>query len=156
MPQVADATLLEWMTRETRRLEQMVRNSVAFEVPAQWPTHGDLYEGNTLITKAGDLYVLDWDDLALGDPVADFILVLWDEARNDPAFDWHRLGVDATDDGFAERMRFYARAILLDEVIDGLAEYVGLDATDPVLAATSTEKYEAFESGLLLYRRRYG
>ena len=71
-------------------------------------------------------------------------------------FDWHKLGVEATDDGFAQRMRFYARATLLDEVIDGLAEYLRLDATDPVLAATSMEKYEAFESGLSLYRERYG
>ena len=86
LPSVVDDLLLGWMDHETRRLEQTVRNSVAFEVPVQWPNHGDLYEGNTLITNAGDLYVLDWDDFALGDPVADYILVLWDAARHDPAF----------------------------------------------------------------------
>ena len=155
-PPLADTMLLGWMESETRRLAQTVRNSVAFDVPVQWPTHGDLYEGNTLITNTGDLYVLDWDDLALGDPVADYVPVLWDAALHDPAFDWQRLGVEATDDGFAHRMRFYARATLLDEVIDGLAEYVELDATDVVLAATSTEKYQRFENGLSLYRERYG
>ena len=62
----------------------------------------------------------------------------------------------ATDDGFEDRMRLYARATLLDEVIDGLADYVELDTTDPVLAPISREKYEAFESGLTLYRERYG
>ena len=81
---------------------------------------------------------------------------MWDAALHDPAFDWQRLGVEATDDGFAHRMRFYARATLLDEVINGLAEYVELDATDVVLAATSTEKYQRFENGLSLYRERYG
>ena len=119
LPSVSDELHLGWMERETRRLEQAVRNSVAFDVPVQLPTHGDLYVGNTLITSAGDWYVLDWDGLALGDPVVDYILVLWDAARRDPAFDWHRLGVEATDDGFADRMRLYARATLLDEVIDG-------------------------------------
>ena len=154
MPSVSD-DLLGWMERETRRLEQAVRNVVAFDVPAQWPTHGDLYEGNTLITHAGDWYVLDWDDIALGDPVADYIQVLWHSARHDPAFDWHSFAVQATDDGFGDRMRFYARATLLDEVIDGLADYVEFDSTDPLLARVREEKYKAFEEGLPLYRERY-
>ncbi len=155
-PAIVDEQLLDWMERETRTLEHEVRNSVPFQVPPRWPTHGDLYEGNTLITDAGDLYLLDWDDLALGDPAADYILILWGPARRDPSLDWHRFGVRATDDGFADRMRFYPRAILLDEIIDGLAEYVGLDATDRVLAPTSREKFQAFENGLSLYRERYG
>ena len=53
-------------------------------------------------------------------------------------------------------MRFYARASLLYNVVDGLAEHLGLDASNPLLSAISREKREAFESGLALYRERYG
>ena len=101
------------------------------------------------------MYVFDWDDLALGDPVADYIIVLRHPARRDPGFDWRSHGVEPTDDGFDERMRFYARAALLYVVVDGLAEHLGLDASDPLLSATSREKREAFEKGLALYRERY-
>ena len=64
--------------------------------------------------------------------------------------------MEATDDGFDDRMPFYARASLLYKVVDGLAEYLGLDASGPLLSATSREKREAFETGLARYRERYG
>ena len=155
-PSIADDRLLGWMEREARELERTAVSSPAFDVQARWPTHGDLYEGNTVLTNAGELYVFDWDDLTVGDPVTDYIVILRDSARRDPDFDWRSCGVEATDDGFAERMRFYARASLLYEVIDGLAEYLGLDATNPLLAPISREKHDAFEKGLVLYRERYG
>ena len=139
-----------------RLLGRTAKSSAAFDVPARWPTHGDLYEGNTLLADDGVFYVLDWDDLALGDPVADYIIVLRGPARRNPDFDWRCLGVEATDEGFGERMRFYARASLLYVVIDGLADHLGLDASNPLLAATSSEKRAAFEHGLVLYRERYG
>ena len=152
---MVDDSLLTWMEHETRELSRTVKNSTAFEVEARWPTHGDLYEGNSLLTDDGALYVFDWDDLALGDPVADYIIILPDSARRDPDNDWRSYGVEPTDDGFDERMRFYARAALLYVVVDGLAEHLGLDASDPLLSATSREKREAFEKGLALYRERY-
>ena len=155
LPLVSDV-LLEWMERETRRLEQMARDSVAFDVPVQLPTHGDLCEGNTLISSSGDWYVLDWDSLALGDPVVDYIRVLWDSARHDLASDWHSLAAQADDDGFADRMGFYARVTLLEEVIDGLADCVELDAANPVQGPIRREMYETFEESLPLYRERYG
>ena len=206
---MVDDTLLARMEHETRELSRTAKNSTAFEVDARWPTHGDLYEGNSLLTDDGAWYVFDWDDLALGDPVADYIIILPDSilekdagfcrvvrevetwgmgrrerraleerwrmerrrslpsesavfrylemfhARRDPDNDWCSYGVEATDDGFDERMRFYARAALLYVVVDGLAEHLGLDASDPLLSATSREKREAFEKGLAPYRERY-
>ena len=92
---------------------------------------------------------------ALGDPVADYIIILPDSARRDPGFDWRSHGVEPTDDGFGERMRFYVRSSLLYKVVDRLAEHLGLDASDPLLSATSREKREAFEKGLALHRERY-
>ncbi len=153
---IVDDELLAWMEQETRELSRTARSSAAFEAQARWPTHGDLYEGNTLLTDDGALYLLDWDDLGLGDPVADYIIVLRGFARRDVDFHWRHLGVEATDEGFGERIRFYARASLLYIVIDGLAEHLGLDASNPLLAATSKEKRAAFENGLALYRERYG
>ena len=153
---IVDNDLLAWMERETRDLKQTARSSAAFAIDARWPTHGDLYEGNTLLADDGGWYVFDWDDLLLGDPVADYIIVLRHPARRDPQFDWPSYGVEATDEGFGERMRFYARASLLYEIVDGLAEHLGLDASNPLLSAISREKREAFESGLALYRERYG
>ena len=151
-----DESLIAWMERETQELMQTARSSPAFEVQAQWPTHGDLYEGNTLLTDDGRWYVFDWDDLALGDPAADYIIILRNSAQRHPEIDWRSYGVVATDKGFGERIRFYARASLLYKVVDGLAEHLGLDASNPLLSAVSREKREAFESGLALYRERYG
>ena len=153
---MVDGPLLAWMEHETGELSRSVRNSTAFEIEARWPTHGDLYEGNTLLTDDGRWYVFDWDDLTLGDPAADYIIVLRHSARQDPDFDWRSYGVEATDDGFGERMRFYARAALLYVVVDGLAEHLGLDASNPLLSDISREKREAFETGLAMYRERYG
>ena len=153
---MVDGPLLAWMEHETGELSRSVRNSTAFEIEARWPTHGDLYEGNTLLTDDGGWYVFDWDDLMLGDPVADYIIVLRHPARRDPGFEWRSFNVGATDEGFGERMRFYARASLLYVVVDGLAEHLGLDASNPLLSAISREKREAFETGLAMYRERYG
>lgn len=153
---IVDEALIAWMERETQQLKQTARSSAAFAVQARWPTHGDLYEGNTLLADDGGRYVFDWDDLALGDPVADYIIVLRHPARRDTDFDWRSYGVDATDEGFDERMRFYAQASLLYTVVDGLAEHLGLDVSNPLLSAVSREKREAFETGLALYRERYG
>ena len=50
---MVDDSLLAWMEHETRELCRTVRKSTAFEVEARWPTHGDLYEGNTLQTDDG-------------------------------------------------------------------------------------------------------
>lgn len=151
-----DEPLIAWLHRETQELKQTARSSPAFEVQARWPTHGDLYEGNTLLTDDGRWYVFDWDDLALGDPVADYIIILRDSAQRRTEIDWRSFGVEATDEGFSERMRFYSRASLLYKVVDGLAEHLGLDASNPLLSAISREKGEAFETGLALYRECYG
>ena len=157
---IAGDGLVTWMENQTKELMQIARSSAAFDVQARWPTHGDLYEGNTLLTDDGRWYVFDWDDLTLGDPVADYIIILRDFLRDfaghETDLDWRSFGVEATDEGFGERMRFYARASLLYKVVDGLAEHLGLDASNPLLSAVSREKREAFESGLALYRERYG
>ena len=65
---MVDDSLLTWMEHETRELSRTAKSSTAFEAEARWPTHGDLYEGNTLLTDDGVLHLFDWDDLALGDP----------------------------------------------------------------------------------------
>ena len=151
-----DEPLIAWMERETQGLRKTARSSHAFEVHARWPTHGDLYEGNTLLADDGGWYVFDWDDLMLGDPAADYIIILRNSVRRHMEINWRSFGVEATDDVFGERMRFYARASLLYRVVDGLAEHLGLDASNPLLSDISREKREAFESGLALYRERYG
>lgn len=153
---LVDEPLIAWMEHETRELKQTARSSAPFAVHARWPTHGDLYEGNTLLADDGGWYVFDWDDLMLGDPAADYIIILRNSVRRHMEINWRSFGVDATDEGFGERMRFYARASLLYKIVDGLAEHLGLDASNPLLSDISREKREAFESGLALYRERYG
>ena len=154
---IVDEPLLEWMERETQGLRQTARSSLAFKVQARWPTHGDLYEGNMLLADDGDWYIFDWDDLSLGDPAADYIIVLRHPARRNPQFDWRSFGVEATDGGFDERMPLLRpRVPVLRSSRGRAAEYLGLDASNPLLSAISREKREAFETGLVLYRERYG
>ena len=75
-PGFVSPMLLHWMRQETELLRQTADSEPAFHRPADQPVHSDLNEGNVLVTPDG-FFILDWDDLSLGDPAVDFAVLLW-------------------------------------------------------------------------------
>ncbi len=76
LPPFVPLSLLDWMMGETRELEGLARDLPAFQQPAGAPIHGDLWPGNILVTPDERFFIIDWDDLFLGDPALDYSILL--------------------------------------------------------------------------------
>lgn len=147
-----DDTLLRWMRTETEALE-LSTWSPAFGVAVRAPMHGDLWAGNVLVAP-DRFWILDWDDLTIGDPVVDDAVLLF----NVHGADVDTWGSDRPSQGAAERQRFVlsARAQLLDRVIDTLADWVELPASTPAVDKIRTGKESEHRAALAEYRERFG
>jgi aminoglycoside phosphotransferase (APT) family kinase protein len=108
-----------------------------------------LNEGNILVT-AKDWFVVDWDDLAIGDPAVDFAVLLWPILRE--GGEWRNFFRSGTEDGFVERIEICFRAQLLDEVIDPLADYIEARAVPSRREDVRLVKRKRHEEALEKYR----
>lgn len=152
LPPFVSLPLLDWMMGETRELEGLVRDGAAFQLPAGAPIHGDLWSSNILVAEDGKWSVIDWDDLALGDPALEYGILLgslWREGTYTPE-ELERLL--PTDPSLHERFRVCLRAFLLDEVIDPLADWVESDFAPEHQANVRAEKERKHKAALALYR----
>jgi thiamine kinase-like enzyme len=143
------STLLSWMQDETGRLHEVACRVPAFQNPAIEAVHGDLNEGNILVT-AKDWFVVDWDDLAIGDPAVDFAVLLWPIVRE--GGEWRNFFKSGTEEGFGERIEICFRAQLLDEVIDPLADYVEARVVPSQREDVQLVKRKRHEEALEKYR----
>lgn len=107
-------------------LARAVRQDAAFSGTTTAPTHGDPHWHNILVARGGATWhLLDWDDLAIGDPAMDLAVVLFrwrmahGLARRAP---WPRPAVD--DRALVRRVGVYTWASVLDLAIDSLADAV--------------------------------
>jgi hypothetical protein len=146
------SALLIWMREETERLLETASRMGPFQHPAVEAVHGDLNEGNVLIT-ADNWFVVDWDDLAIGDPAIDLAILLWPMVWE--GSQWRELLKTSTEYGFPERMEVCFRAQLLDEVIDPLADFVAACAVPSKQAAVQLVKRKRHEEALEKYRIRW-
>ena len=155
-PFVRKATVA-FMRDEIARFEDTVRRSSAFQTPVASPVHGDLWTNNLLVTAESDSdvglwYLLDWDDLHVGDPVMDFAMFFGPTACDLAGPDC----VDAVEPFLkagAERERFalYRRASLFDWLIDSLADYLDADAAPEYATEVRAEKRRIHIEALELY-----
>lgn len=155
-PPFVDAAALAWMGGQARRMEETVRASGAFGLPADAPTHGDPWISNLLMADGGAITLLDWDELAPGDPALDYAILLGPSAA-----DLRPLDVAAADDlpedaALRERLRIYARATLLDWIIDPLVDWVEAAAVPAHAAEVRAEKERIHRAATALYRARFG
>ena len=154
-PFVSDK-VMAWMMTETRRLEELAQMSPAFAVVTQSPIHGDLQVNNLLATKAGTWFLIDWDDLTIGDPALDYSTLLSPSLSHWKRDFWRTYPLpqleDATFDG---RMDLYTQARLLDWVIDVLADYVEADVAPEHRDSVRSEKKRQHLQALQLYRAHY-
>ena len=145
-----------WARSHTDALEAAAAGG-AFAVPATAVVHGDFHAGNVLVGGDGRWWVLDWDDLhARGDGMLDVtnlmraqilrgegdeLLAAYAQAAGDPAG--------------AGRVALYRRAMLLDEIIDSLADYVASEALPQHRAAVRAIKRTAHLEAMALYKREF-
>lgn len=144
-------TPIEWMRDESRLLIDYVDGLDEFSTTSRSPVHGDFYEGNVLETSNDEWFVIDWDDLAIGDPAADLIKLV---GRGNSALKRSILE-RYSDRHLSRRIRFYERATLLDKVIDGLADYLVLSREGDDALELRSHKLEAYRDGLDEYRMTY-
>ncbi len=152
LPFVSPA-LLAWMQEETDRLRETASRMQPFEHPAVEAIHGDMGEGNVLVTANG-WFVIDWNDLTIGDPAVDFAILLWPMVWE--GSQWREFFKSGTEKGFAERIEFCFRAQLLDEVIDPLADYIESRAVPSKQAAVQRVKRKRHEEARGKYRSIWG
>ena len=146
---------LAWMRVEAERLRDAVegRCAAAFDAPADRPTHGDLWCNNFLVTAPGEWLLLDWDGLALGDPALDLAMLLGPApARIRPA--------DPGDAGripppMRERLALYARASLLDWIIDPLSDWIDAERLPDIRDRVRAEKERVHREAVREYEERY-
>jgi hypothetical protein len=160
-PPFVSAAAVEWMAAETRRLEVLARAADAFAAPAAGVIHGDLWANNILVRPDGAWVLLDWDDLAFGDPALDLAILLWPLAKGEgEGANWRRWLAGGPHDlgaAFAARMDLYMRAQLLDEVIDLLADWIEARvAPAGLVEGVRREKERGHGEAWESYRVRYG
>jgi hypothetical protein len=156
-PPFVAAETVEWMRGEAEAIDAVVAASPAFREPADAPTHGDLWLNNLLVTPAGAWFVLDWDGLALGDPALDWGM-LFGPSRSDLRTVMDRVLPPSTtsDAAVRERLALYARASLLDWIIDPLADWIDAGEAPEHIAEVRPEKERIHRAALAAYRQRYG
>jgi thiamine kinase-like enzyme len=120
-PPFISTSLFTFMREQMDELREAASRMETFHNPAVEPVHCDLNEGNVLVTSTG-WFILDWDDLSVGDPAVEFAVLLWPIVyAGKPLPDF---AMSCRDDGFMKRFEICLRAQLLDEVIDNVADYV--------------------------------
>ncbi|PJF46035.1 MAG: hypothetical protein CUN48_15850, partial [Candidatus Thermofonsia Clade 3 bacterium] len=149
-PFVSPATM-QWMRQETGRLAAMTE-AAPFAAKPTAAIHGDLHLANVLVEATGRWWLIDWDDLAYGDPAADLAMVLAPLIARGESVE-ALLGT--RDDAFLCRFALCQRAVLLDLVIDSLADWADADRLPAAAAAVRHAKRAAHERGLVVYRKRY-
>jgi aminoglycoside phosphotransferase (APT) family kinase protein len=109
------------------------------EEPVRSAVHGDPWHENWL-HGPDRLWLLDWEELTVGDPVVDDAILRHDALGSD-----HHHWPDEP------RYAVARRALMLDAVIDGAADWV--ENTAPVLRR---RKEAAYVAGLEAYRDEFG
>jgi hypothetical protein len=147
---------VDWMDREAQDLREMVQASAAFQEPAGAPTHGDPWLDNLLVTPERAWYLLDWDGLALGDPVMDWTMLLG-PTRSDPRpiTDARAARIPLADEERG-RIPLYARASLLDWIIDPLADWVEAEHEPMHGNVIRESNRRVHEQARAAYRKIYG
>jgi aminoglycoside phosphotransferase (APT) family kinase protein len=138
-PPVASDDVMDTLVSLVEGFRRDVASHAAFDEAASACVHGDLWRNNILIGPGSRVTILDWDDLAVGDPALDWAMLLgFDPARENPDA---VLPPPVSALSPASRLRFdvYRRATVLDNAIDSLSDWV--DAVDAPHVMDSARAY---------------
>jgi aminoglycoside phosphotransferase (APT) family kinase protein len=154
-PPFIDAGLADWLAAEADALAETVAASQPFAAAADAASHRDLWLDNLMVTGDGELFILDWDEMGLGDPMMDWAMLFGptrERVRPAPVSRLTRLPVTEPE---RERLRLYARASLLDWIIDPLADWVDAAREPQHGAAVRESNQRVSQKALTLYRELY-
>ncbi len=112
----------------------------ALDGPADAPVHGDPWHENFLVSPER-LWLLDWEDLSVGDPVVDDAILRHDALGPDPHH-WPGEPVHT----------IARRALMLDAVVDVAADWVDAELRTGGDPLVRRRKEAAYLAGLEAYR----
>ncbi len=154
-PPFVHAEAFAWMTSAAARLVETVRASGSFAAPVTSAIHGDLWINNLMVEKDGNLRIVDWDDMELGDPMMDWATLLGPSRDQlTPA----RLASGELDHLTAaerERLALYAQATMLDWVIDPLADWIEAERAPSHRDEVRAANEKLFPAAVSCYRALY-
>jgi aminoglycoside phosphotransferase (APT) family kinase protein len=139
------------MREETLVLRTRALGNAAFDEPVSSPIHGDLWFGNVLVDR-DRWWIIDWDDLKIGDPAHDLSLILFTTLGE---------GIDVSrwfqqrDAAFVERFRLYCRAALLTFIVDPLADWITAEQFPAVRDQARIDRETLHRWALERYRQLY-
>ena len=155
-PDFVSGDTLRWLREESLRVEAEVAGLEVFSASAASAVHGDLWRGNILLTDDGRLRIVDWDDLALGDPALEFAVLLETIMELNPGASLEDLLQRRPDAGFTRRFETCLRAQRLYAPIEAAAEYIEAAALGMAPDLLRDEKEALYRETLRSYRLRYG
>ena len=155
-PDFLSPATLAWMEEEAASLHDAVARASCFAEELRTPVHGDLWLENLLASPEGGWHVLDWDELAIGDPVLDLATVTGPSPEDLTPLKLRETAGEALGPAGRERLGWLGRATLLDWVIDPLADWVEAVVAPRHLAEVRADKERQHRAALALYGRLYG
>ena len=155
-PAFVTGETLQWVRGETLEIGRMVAGMEAFSPKASSPVHGDLWNDNTLVADDGQWRIVDWDDIALGDPALEFAVLLEPMLEQNPEASLKDLLPYTPDAGFSRRLEVCRRAQRLYRAIESLADYIEAEALGDRADRVREENETLHRVVLLTYFRKYG
>ncbi len=155
-PAFVTGETLHWMREESLSIERMVAGMEAFSPKASSPVHGDLWSDNILVADDGRWRIVDWDDIALGDPALEFAVLLEPILEQNPEASLKDLLPYTPDAGFSRRLEVCLRAQRLYRAIEAPAEYIEAVAVGAGTDGLRDDKRAQHLEAVSAYRNRYG
>ena len=154
-PSFVGEDLLQWLEDQVGILSHLVTSSAAFGEPLTKPIHGDLWLNNILWVSKTDWYLVDWDDMRIGDPATDLATLLGPTAEDARPLKMLERVDGALTPAERERLSHLGRATLLDWVIDPLSDWIDADTAPEHAHAVRAEKERIHKRALACYEGLY-
>ncbi|MEC0230614.1 phosphotransferase [Paenibacillus alba] len=147
---------LAWFSTEVDALRKTVNQMPSFQKQATDIVHNDINWQNILVNDHDDFWLIDWDDLTVnGDAAMDYSVFLWPLYQTKDWAFWKEYVSQLAGQEVVERMEFYFRAKLLDDVIDVLADYIEAENVPEVKEKTQKRAMEIHLHAYAEYMKRY-
>ncbi|MCR8656368.1 aminoglycoside phosphotransferase family protein [Paenibacillus endoradicis] len=147
---------ITWFESEVEALEQLVRSTPSFQMKATDIVHNDINWENVLVDNDNEFWIIDWDDLTgCGDAAMDYSVFLWTKYNKQEWPYWSERVLTLAGVELFERLEYYFRAKLLDNVIDLLADYIEADNIPELKEITQKRAKEIHLSAYSEYKRIY-
>jgi hypothetical protein len=154
-PFVNDAVIGQ-LSSAVDALRDAVERDGAFDEVLTTPIHGDLWLNNVLWSSSDRWYLIDWDDLRIGDAAADVATLTGPSAADLAPLKLREVGARDLTAAQRSRLDLLGRATLLDWAIDPLADWIDADVVPGIGPAMRAEKERLHRGALRLYWATFG